>query len=78
MKNRRGRPAVRELSMAFGAGIHRCLGSPIALAEGRIALEVMLERLKNPRFAPGHEADRENIENFEKRAPKALHIQFDA
>ncbi len=72
------RPAVRELSMAFGAGIHRCLGSPIALAEGRIALEVMLERLKNPRFAPGHEADRENIENFEKRAPKALHIQFDA
>ncbi|MDB5423904.1 MAG: cytochrome [Phenylobacterium sp.] len=71
------RPAVRELTMAFGGGIHRCLGSPIALAEGRIALEVMLERLKNPRFAPGHEDDRENIDNFQKRVPKKLHILFD-
>ncbi|MDB5425411.1 MAG: cytochrome [Phenylobacterium sp.] len=71
------RPAVRELNMAFGGGIHRCLGSPIALAEGRIALEVMLDRLKNPRFAPGHEDDRENIDNFQKRVPKKLLIEFD-
>ncbi|MCR5879571.1 cytochrome P450 [Phenylobacterium sp. J367] len=71
------RPSVRELNMAFGGGIHRCLGSPIALAEGRIALEVMLDRLKNPRFAPGHEEERENIDNFQKRVPKKLFIEFD-
>ncbi|MBA2933030.1 cytochrome P450 [Sphingomonas sp. CGMCC 1.13654] len=63
--------------MAFGGGIHRCLGFPIALAEGRIALSVLLDRLKNPRFASGHEADRENIDNFQKRVPKELHIEFD-
>ncbi len=72
------RPAVRELNMAFGGGIHRCLGSPIALAEGRLGLEIMLDRLKNPRFAPGCEDERENIDNFQKRVPKALHILFDA
>ena len=72
------RPNVRELTMAFGGGIHRCLGSPIALAEGRIALEVIIARLKNLRFAPGHEAELENIDNFQKRVPKALHILFDA
>jgi cytochrome P450 len=70
------RPGVKRATMAFGSGIHRCLGSPIALAEGRIALEVMLDRIENPRFAPGHEADRENIDNFQKRAPKELHLEF--
>lgn len=71
------RPDVRMLNMAFGGGIHRCLGSPIALAEGRLALELMLDRLKNPRFAPGHDVERENIDSFQKRVPKKLFLQFD-
>jgi cytochrome P450 len=71
------REGIKRLNMSFGGGIHRCLGSPIALAEGRIALEVMLDRLKNPRFAPGQEANRENIDNFQKRVPKKLQIEFD-
>lgn len=70
------RPGIKKFNMSFGGGIHRCLGSPIALAEGRIALEVMLDRLKNPRFAPGHEAERENIDNFQKRVPKKLYLEF--
>jgi len=63
--------------MCFGGGPHRCLGAPIALAEGRIALEVMLDRIKNPRLTAGHEEDLKNINNFQKRAPRALYIEFD-
>ena len=37
----------------------------------------LIERLKNPRFAPGHEEDLENIDNFQKRVPKKLFIEFD-
>ncbi|GAC1348604.1 MAG: monooxygenase YjiB [Ktedonobacteraceae bacterium] len=33
--------------IAFGHGIHFCLGAPLARLEGKIALEVMLERLPN-------------------------------
>ena len=31
-------------NIAFGRGIHHCLGAPLARLEGRIALEVLLER----------------------------------
>lgn len=30
--------------VAFGAGIHRCLGAPLALTEARIALDALLDR----------------------------------
>jgi cytochrome P450 len=33
--------------IAFGNGIHYCLGAPLARLEARIAFEVMLERLPN-------------------------------
>jgi cytochrome P450 len=72
------RPRVAKWQMAFGGGIHRCLGAPIARLEGRLALDILLDRLKNPRLAPGHEDDLENIDNIQKRVPRALHIQFDS
>jgi cytochrome P450 len=71
------RANVQASTMAFGGGIHRCLGAPIALSEGRIALELLIDRLKNPRFAPGHEKELQNIDNFQKRVPKALYLEFD-
>jgi cytochrome P450 len=71
------RPDVQKYHMAFGGGVHRCLGAPIARLEGRIALELLLSRLKNIRLAAGHDADLENIDNFQKRVPKALNLQFD-
>ena len=39
--------------LAFGHGEHYCIGSALARAEGRIAVEVLLERLDDMRAAPG-------------------------
>ena len=46
--------------LAFGGGIHHCLGVPLARLAGRIVLEMLLERFRSmklaghgPRFRPG-------------------------
>jgi cytochrome P450 len=36
--------------VGFGHGIHFCLGAPLARLEGKIALQVILNRLSNLRF----------------------------
>ncbi|WP_338849388.1 cytochrome P450 [Massilia sp. W12] len=38
--------------LAFGYGIHYCLGAPLGRLEARICLQTMLRRLKNIRFNP--------------------------
>jgi cytochrome P450 len=44
--------------IAFGAGIHLCLGAPLARLEGHIALNVLISRLRELEFG-------ENPKNFE-------------
>lgn len=41
--------------VAFGHGIHYCIGAPLARLEGRIALEVLTQRLPNLRLVPDQE-----------------------
>jgi cytochrome P450 len=41
--------------MAFGYGIHQCIGAPLARAEARIAIETILARTDWLRLAPGND-----------------------
>jgi cytochrome P450 len=74
------RPNVGE-HLAFGRGIHACPGAPLARAEARIALERLLDRLRDIRLneqAHGPPADR-NFEwepTFLLRRLRALHVEF--
>jgi hypothetical protein len=60
--------------IAFGYGIHFCLGAPLARAEGQIAFRALMERLPNaPRLAS------DNVEwggTFILRGLKSLPITF--
>jgi cytochrome P450 len=62
--------------LAFGRGIHLCLGAPLARREGRLAFEQLLTRLKNLQAAPAKN-DFTHIESWGFRAPKAVYIEFD-
>ncbi len=42
-----------RLHFGFGGGIHTCLGAPLARLEGRVAFDVLLQRLPGLALAPG-------------------------
>jgi cytochrome P450 len=72
------RPDVQKYHLAFGGGLHRCLGAPIARLEARVAMEVVLERLDDIALAPGAEAEIGNIDSLQKRVPRTLPVTFAA
>ena len=60
-------------NISFGRGIHHCLGAPLARLEGRIALEVLLERFARIGFGKRPPRYRQSIvlrglEHFDIRA----------
>ena len=50
-----------QANISFGRGIHHCLGAPLARLEGRIALEVLLERFPRLDFGTRPPKYRPNI-----------------
>ena len=65
------RPCKRHV--AFGRGIHHCLGARLARLEARVALEVLLER-----FADIQLADSPSpafVRSIQERGPAHLHIR---
>ncbi|HVW44885.1 MAG TPA: cytochrome P450 [Amycolatopsis sp.] len=43
--------------VAFGSGIHYCLGAPLAKLEARLFIQKLVARFGSLRFAPGYAAD---------------------
>lgn len=65
----------RNPHVAFGMGIHRCIGSNLARLQIRVALEELLSRVRNIRLADGAEIE---FAPGIARHPVALPVVFDA
>ena len=62
--------------ISFGHGIHFCLGAPLSRLEGKIVLEIMLERLKNIQIVPGTHL--EAVSSMVLHGVKHLPITFES
>lgn len=63
--------------IAFGSGIHHCLGAPLARRELYWSFKALVDRVDELWFAPGRN-DFAIAPNFALRALKELHIEFNA
>ncbi|WP_417620308.1 cytochrome P450 [Parasphingorhabdus sp.] len=70
-----GRKGARN-HLAFGRGIHFCVGNLLARGELRIAIRRLLERLENLRFAPSAPAP-QFMAHFQIHALDRLQVTFD-
>lgn len=68
------RKGVRN-HLAFGRGIHFCVGNQLARMEMRVAIRRLLERLKDLRLSEKHPAP-QWMANFQVHALESLHVQF--
>ncbi len=69
------RPQRLKHQLAFGHGIHRCAGAPLARLEGRLALQTLVERLTDLRIDTD-QSDLRNLGSVRFRVPRRLTIRF--
>lgn len=69
--------AANDDHLAFGRGIHYCLGAALARAEGRIAFEALIDRLPNLRLASDGN-DLRHTPSFILRGLQKLYVEWDA
>jgi cytochrome P450 len=65
------RPSARD-HLAFGGGPHICPGATLARLEGRVALDVFLDRVASARLADGY--TREPVPVFWANGPRTLPV----
>ncbi len=65
------------MQLAFGSGIHHCIGAPLARQELTLGFPALLKRIENIRLAPGH-PEPEAEPSFILRNLPHLHIQFES
>jgi cytochrome P450 len=70
------RPNARR-HVAFGYGIHVCIGAALARKELAVAFELLLSRIANWRFTPGRN-DFHHPPSILLRGLHALHLSFEA
>jgi cytochrome P450 family 150 subfamily A5 len=75
------RPNARQ-HLAFGRGIHTCPGAPLARAEGRVAIERLLDRTTDIRISeaahgPPGARRYSYVPTFILRGLTKLHLEFD-
>lgn len=68
--------------LAFGHGAHTCPGAPLARAEGKVAVQRMLERMENIRISEAHhgpagERRLRYLPTYILRGLASLHLEFD-
>ncbi|MCL2915479.1 cytochrome P450 [Shewanella corallii] len=63
--------------LAFGNGIHTCIGAMLSRKESSIAFKLLLERLNNIRLTPGKNKFR-RFPNILLRGLETLHLDFDS
>jgi cytochrome P450 len=76
-----GRANARQ-HLAFGRGIHTCPGAPLARAEGRVAIERLLDRTTDIRISerahgPAGARRYHYMPTFILRGVTRLHVEFD-
>ena len=61
--------------LAFGHGVHFCLGAPLARLEAKVVFEELLRRVRRVSFAPGQEGHIPWSETFIVRGPLSLRLR---
>lgn len=64
------------MQLAFGSGVHHCIGAPLARQELNLGFMAILDKLKNIRLAEGHPAP-EAEPSFILRNLPHLHIRYE-